>query len=74
VLAHYPRAEGVCWVQEEPANQGAWTFIRPLVSPLLRPEIRYSYIGRVEAASPATGLYPVHQAEERAILKAALEG
>jgi 2-oxoglutarate dehydrogenase E1 component len=74
VLARYPRVEEVCWVQEEPANQGAWTFIRPLVSPLLRPEIRYSYIGRVEAASPATGLYPVHQAEERAILQQALEG
>ena len=32
-----------------------------------------SYIGRDEAASPATGLYPVHQAEERAILEQALE-
>jgi 2-oxoglutarate dehydrogenase E1 component len=73
-LGRYPRAAEVCWVQEEPANQGGWAFVRPLISPLLRPEIRFSYIGRDEAASPATGLYPIHQAEERAILEQALEG
>jgi 2-oxoglutarate dehydrogenase E1 component len=73
-LERYPSAAEVCWVQEEPANQGGWAFVRPLISPLLRPEVRFSYIGRDEAASPATGLYPVHQAEERAILEQALEG
>jgi 2-oxoglutarate dehydrogenase E1 component len=73
-LGRHPRAAEVCWVQEEPANQGAWAFVRPLISPLLRPEVRFSYIGRDEAASPATGLYPIHQAEERAILEQALEG
>ena len=73
-LGRYASAAEVCWVQEEPANQGAWAFVRPLISPLLRPEVRFSYIGRDEAASPATGLYPIHQAEERAILEQALEG
>ena len=72
-LARYPRAAAVSWVQEEPANPGGWTFVRPLSSPLLRPDVRFSYVGRVEAASPATGLYVVHQAEERAILEQALE-
>ncbi|RPH75425.1 MAG: 2-oxoglutarate dehydrogenase E1 component, partial [Candidatus Rokuibacteriota bacterium] len=71
-LGRYPGSAEVCWVQEEPANQGGWAFVRPLISPLLRPEIRFSYIGRDEAASPATGLYPIHQAEERAILEQAL--
>jgi 2-oxoglutarate dehydrogenase E1 component len=73
-LGRSASAAEVCWVQEEPANQGAWAFVRPLISPLLRPEVRFSYIGRDEAASPATGLYPIHQAEERAILEQALEG
>jgi 2-oxoglutarate dehydrogenase E1 component len=73
-LVRSASAAEVCWVQEEPANQGAWAFVRPLISPLLRPEVRFSYIGRDEAASPATGLYPIHQAEERAILEQALEG
>ena len=26
-LAQYPNAEDFAWVQEEPANQGAWTFV-----------------------------------------------
>src|SRR5918996_5144035 len=64
-LARSPQATEVVWVQEEPANQGAWSFVRPLISRLLRPDLRFGYIGRDEAASPATGLYPIHQAEER---------
>jgi 2-oxoglutarate dehydrogenase E1 component len=72
-LGRYERTAEVSWVQEEPANQGGWTFVRPLISPLLPPDVRFSYVGRVEAASPATGLYVIHQAEERAILEQALE-
>jgi 2-oxoglutarate dehydrogenase E1 component len=71
-LARYDRAREVFWVQEEPANQGAWWFVLPLISPLLRPETSFSYIGRAEAASPATGSHEVHQAEEAAIIEQAL--
>jgi len=73
LLERYAAATEVCWVQEEPANQGAWWFVRPLLSPLLRPDVRFSYIGRVEAAGVATGSHHVHQAEEQAILEQALE-
>ena len=72
-LARYAAAGEVWWVQEEPANQGAWSFVRPQLSPLLRPEIHFAYVGRDEAASPATGLYRIHHAEEQAILEQALE-
>ncbi len=73
VLARYPAATDICWVQEEPANQGPWSFVRPRVEPLgggraLR------YIGREAAASPATGSHRAHLAEDRAILTRALEG
>ena len=71
-LARYPAAAEVCWIQEEPANQGAWSFMRPRLSPLLRPDVRFCYMGREEAASPATGSYKIHQAEEQAILEQAL--
>jgi len=73
LVQRYASAREVCWVQEEPANQGAWWFVRPLLSPLLRPDVRFSYIGRVEAAGVATGSYQIHQAEEQAILEQALE-
>jgi 2-oxoglutarate dehydrogenase E1 component len=73
LLTRYASASEVCWVQEEPANQGAWSFVRPLLSPLLRPDVRFSYIGRVEAAGVATGSHQIHVAEEQAILEQALE-
>jgi 2-oxoglutarate dehydrogenase E1 component len=71
-LGRYDAAVEVLWVQEEPANQGAWSYVLPLISPLLRPETRFAYVGRAEAASPATGSHDIHQAEEAAILEQAL--
>ena len=59
-LAPYTAAREVCWVQEEPWNMGAWHFITPRLPPLLG-ERPLRYVGRDEAASPATGSYKVHQ-------------
>ena len=71
VLAGYPRAEQVYWVQEEPANMGAWRFIDPLLRPLLGGRT-LTYVGRDAAASPASGSYKVHQAEETELVTRAL--
>jgi 2-oxoglutarate dehydrogenase E1 component len=73
VLAGYPRATDVCWVQEEPANQGAWDAVQWRIETLLGGGRRLRYVGRKEAASPATGSYKVHRAEEDAIVDAALK-
>jgi 2-oxoglutarate dehydrogenase E1 component len=72
LLSRYSGAREVVWVQEEPANQGAWTFVRPRLADLLGPARSVQYVGRDEAASPATGNYKIHQAEEAAILEQAL--
>jgi 2-oxoglutarate dehydrogenase E1 component len=72
-IRRYPRTAEVFWVQEEPANQGAWTFVRPLITESLGGSRRLRYVGRDEAASPATGLHHVHEEEERAILERALD-
>lgn len=70
-LAAYPNAE-IVWCQEEPQNQGAWTFIdRRLESVLVdlgQKNSRPSYIGRPEAAAPATGSLKRHNAEQASIL------
>ncbi len=63
VLGGYPNAERICWVQEEPENMGAWRFVEPLLRPLLGGRT-LAYVGRDEAASPASGSYKMHQAEE----------
>ncbi|MCA8974803.1 MAG: hypothetical protein KDC98_08775, partial [Planctomycetes bacterium] len=60
----YAAAEFV-WCQEEPANMGAWTFVRDRFE-------WQGYAGRRAAASPATGSLPKHKAEQAALVQDAL--
>ena len=46
VLDQYPNLREVVWVQEEPQNMGAWTYIRPLIEALLPEGCELQYIGR----------------------------
>jgi 2-oxoglutarate dehydrogenase E1 component len=70
-LAHYPNATEVVWVQEEPWNMGGWHFVYHRLRRILPADRRLSYVGRPEAASPATGSYKVHQQEEADIVNRA---
>jgi 2-oxoglutarate dehydrogenase E1 component len=72
VIQRYPETAAVAWAQEEPANQGSWRFVQPLINEILGPSRNLAYVGRDEAASPATGSYQIHQEEEAAILERAL--
>ena len=68
--------EEVIWVQEEPRNQGYWSFVEPFIEDALRaakskPQ-RPRYAGRAAAASPATGLMKRHQMEQGALVAEAL--
>ncbi len=70
VIDSYPDAE-LCWVQDEPENQGAWPFIAlEVVKHLHGRTIRR--ISRAAAASTATGSPKVHAAEQADILQRAL--
>ncbi|CAA7611768.1 2-oxoglutarate decarboxylase, thiamin-requiring [Candidatus Terasakiella magnetica] len=76
-LARYPGAE-LLWVQEEPANMGAWTFVDRRIE-FICEELEISakqalYCGRRSAASPATGLYKTHAAEQEWIVDMSLSG
>ncbi|MBX7057826.1 MAG: 2-oxoglutarate dehydrogenase E1 component [Leptospirales bacterium] len=73
VLQRYSMASEVGWVQEEPRNQGAWTFIESRLNSQLRPNQRLHYFGRTPSPSPATGYHKVHQREQQGILDAALK-
>lgn len=63
------------WCQEEPKNMGAWHFVdRRLEDCLTKVHgklVRPLYVGRPEAAAPATGYAPIHQVEQTAIIKQA---
>ena len=71
VLAAYPGAEDYVWVQEEPANQGAWSFIALNLLEHLD-GVRLRRISRPAAAAPAGGSTRTHEAEQAAIIDAAL--
>ncbi|MBR0649845.1 2-oxoglutarate dehydrogenase E1 component [Roseomonas terrae] len=74
-LAPYKNAE-VVWCQEEHENNGAWTFMDRRIEKVLAglgiKAKRPVYVGRDEAASPATGLARIHQQQQEALVRAAL--
>ncbi len=74
-LERFKSAEMV-WCQEEPKNQGAWTFMEPNIEWVLTridaAHKRPSYAGRSASASPATGLASRHKAEQEALVNVAL--
>jgi 2-oxoglutarate dehydrogenase E1 component len=73
-LRRFPNAE-ILWCQEEPKNQGAWTFVQPRIAETLAGLGRAwtpRYVGRPEYASTAAGLMSQHNAELHAFLDEAL--
>jgi 2-oxoglutarate dehydrogenase E1 component len=70
-LAAYPEAVDWAWMQEEPANQGAWSFIALNLADHLD-GVRLRRISRPSAAAPAAGSTRTHDAEQAALLEAAL--
>lgn len=63
VLSKYKKADKLFWAQEEPENMGAWTFI---LKNMYKTGI--TYVGRNEAASPATGYMKMHNEQTENIL------
>jgi len=63
IIARYPKLTSICWVQEEPKNMGAWTFVQDRIDALLPATVRVRFIGRVASASPAVGSARVHRQE-----------
>lgn len=73
-LAGYGKLKDVFWVQDEPANMGAATFVSPRLGALAAAKkATYKMISRVESASPATGSHKAHVLEQNQILKAAFD-
>ncbi|MEM6305987.1 MAG: 2-oxoglutarate dehydrogenase E1 component, partial [Pseudomonadota bacterium] len=74
-LERFKNAEMV-WCQEEPKNQGAWSFIEPnlewVLTRIKAKHTRPAYAGRQAAASPATGLASAHKAQQEALVNEAL--
>jgi len=74
-LSRFKTAEMV-WVQEEPRNMGAWSFMDPnlewVLDKLEAKHRRFRYAGRAATASTAAGLMSKHLKELEALLEDAL--
>jgi 2-oxoglutarate dehydrogenase E1 component len=70
-LGAFPHAEDIAWVQEEPANQGAWAHVALNLLEHLD-GVRLRRISRPAAAASATGSTKVHELEQSTLLAAAL--
>ncbi|GMA36560.1 hypothetical protein GCM10025876_27640 [Demequina litorisediminis] len=58
------------WVQEEPRNQGAWTYLAHALPHVIGRDVRG--VTRPASASPASGLGSRHQAEQADLVERAL--
>jgi 2-oxoglutarate dehydrogenase E1 component len=70
VISRYNQTRHWCWVQEEPANMGAWQFVRHRVEKIIGKPI--NYIGRKAASTPATGFPAIYKQQQETLIEQAL--
>ena len=63
IIRKYPKAQSYAWVQEEPANMGAWPFIQRKFK-----EVKLLLVARPESGSPATGNPKLHNLRQAKII------
>ncbi len=76
IIRTYRSLHEIVWLQEEPRNMGAWSFMEPRLRDLAgriaahgSPTIAVRYCGRPESASPAEGTLSQHQQEQQRLLR-----
>ncbi|HEV2614489.1 MAG TPA: 2-oxoglutarate dehydrogenase E1 component [Gammaproteobacteria bacterium] len=71
---NYANIKDIVWCQEEPKNQGAWTYLKGKFKKLLNPTQVLRYVGPLSAAAPALGSNKLHVAQQQQIITDALQG
>jgi len=64
----YPVIQEVVWAQEEPKNQGAWSYVAPRLRMSTGNALLTRYVGRPDRSSPAEGYAEVHKQEQERII------
>jgi 2-oxoglutarate dehydrogenase E1 component len=72
LFKRYPNARDIRWVQEEPANMGAWRCVRHRIESILPDGATLRLVARKASPTPATGFYARHVAQEQALVDRAL--
>lgn len=68
VIDSYPALQEVVWIQEEPENMGAWTFIQPRLVAMIDGRWPLRYVGRERSASPAEGSTAWHALKQASLV------
>ncbi len=71
LIDSYPNVKEIVWLQEEPRNMGAWSYMGYRLRDLVEDRIPVRYIGRPDQASPAEGYAEAHKANQARIIEAA---
>ncbi len=69
IVQSYSQIETYFWVQEEPANMGAWEFMQTAFKEILPKNFELIYRGRHSSASTAVGSMHLHKKETATILQ-----
>ncbi|KAJ2233850.1 hypothetical protein IWW45_003877 [Coemansia sp. RSA 485] len=73
-LAKYTSASDFVWVQEEPRNAGAYSFVAPRIKQLLPKHVELRYVGRPEHAATCSGVETQQAAEHAQLTSEAFDG
>jgi 2-oxoglutarate dehydrogenase E1 component len=73
ILEGYPNLEEIVWVQEEPKNMGAWTFVESRLRELVDGQLPVGYVGKPSRPSPAQGSAAFHKREHAHIVRSAFK-
>ncbi|MFL6204689.1 MAG: multifunctional oxoglutarate decarboxylase/oxoglutarate dehydrogenase thiamine pyrophosphate-binding subunit/dihydrolipoyllysine-residue succinyltransferase subunit [Acidimicrobiales bacterium] len=74
IMARYPKATDLIWLQEEPENMGSWSFVKGRLYERFGDSHRITRVSRYESGSPATGSHTVHVQEQNQLLARAIGG
>lgn len=74
VILRYPSLEEIVWVQEEPKNMGAWSYMNLKIRSIAPENLKIKYIGRPYRSSPAEGNPTAHKLEQKRIIAETLKG
>lgn len=73
-LSIFNQATKYVWVQEEPQNQGAWSYVEPRLRHLVGiPPRMLSYIGQPPLAASAVGSYDLHNIAVKQLFRQCFE-
>jgi 2-oxoglutarate dehydrogenase E1 component len=71
VMEYYPNTVSLIWCQEEPVNQGAWNGIKHRFKAYDYMEVKC--VSRPAMAAPAVGSLYMHQRQQKALVREALD-